>query len=120
MMQACPGIPLEARADSTLEAIEVLVTICSAPRTSTYASVLLLANENPMETCSHHLNHTTSFVLFGIFNLYEDLGLGREDLSGQWSVRWSHLKVYSGFIKKKYYGNKKYMGCIFFTYPAFC
>ena len=36
IMHACPSIPLVARADSTLETIEVLVTICSAPRTSTF------------------------------------------------------------------------------------
>ena len=32
--------------------------------------------------------------------LYEDLGPGREDLSGQWSVWCSHLKLCGGFIKK--------------------
>ena len=54
-------------------------------------------------------------VSLSFFYLYEVIGPGREDLSGQWSVWCSHLLKTMRWVYKKSNSNKKNLYYIFKT-----
>ena len=52
-------------------------------------------------TCSHAIKNSWKIVVPIYLYLYEVLGPGREDLSGQWSVWCSHLLKTMRWVYKK-------------------